>query len=71
MYDFKDLYNKHKHYTERLDRLRVKQFKVEQHLEAHPQDYTAVIDNMKLKSEIYREEKKIQQVLMMMEVVFE
>lgn len=71
MYDFKDLYNKHKHYTERLDRLRVKQFKVEQHLEAHPQDYIAVIDNMKLKSDIYREEKKVQQVLMMMEVVFE
>lgn len=71
MYDFKDLYNKHKHYTERLDRLKVKQFKVEQHLEAHQQDYTAVIDNMKLKSEIYREEKKVQQVLMMMEVVFE
>lgn len=71
MYDFKDLYNKHKHYTERLDKLRVKQFKLEQHLEAHPQDYIAVIDNYKLKSEIFREEKKVQQVLMKMEVVFE
>ena len=35
------------------------------------EDYIAVIDNMKLKSDIYREEKKVQQVLMMMEVVFE
>lgn len=49
------LYGRYKNITQRKNSLEVKQFKLEQHIRANPTDYTAIISNELIKSDIHRE----------------
>lgn len=64
----KDLYNKYKHHKKHLNSIEVKQFKMEQHLNKHPNDYITVIANQKTKSEIARTNYKIKETEKLMEI---
>lgn len=66
--DSKDLYNKYKHQKQHINRLEVKQFTVEEHLKYHPTDYVSVISNQKLKSDVYRAEYKLKEIVKKMEI---
>ena len=50
----KNLYTKRKHKLIQLHAKEKKQFILEQHVEKHPTDYTSVISNELLKSDIKR-----------------
>lgn len=50
------LYGRYKNITQRKNSLEIKQFKLEQHIRSNPTDYTAIISNELIKSDIHREE---------------
>lgn len=64
----KDLYNKYKNTTERKRSLEIKQFKLSQHIKQNPTDYTSVIANELVKSDIAREEMKLEELIRKMSI---
>lgn len=63
----KDIFNKYKQAKERLESLKTQQFKLELHVENHPIDYQSKIANELLKSDIYRQEYLISQLVRRLE----
>lgn len=55
----RNVYHAYRQTLQRKHSLEVKQYKLENHIKEHPTDYTSVIANELLKSDIYREEDKL------------
>lgn len=64
----KNLYTKRKHKLIQLHSKEKKQFILEQHVVKHPTDYTSVISNELLKSDIKRIEYSIKEIDKQMEL---
>ena len=64
----KNLYTKRKHKLIQLHAKEKKQFILEQHIAEHPTDYTVVISNDFLKSDINRIEYNIKEIDKQMEL---
>lgn len=64
----KNLYTKRKHKLSQLHAKEKKQFLLEQHVLEHPTDYTSVISNEILKSDIKRIEYSIKELDKQMEL---
>ena len=62
------LYNRYKNKLNQLHSMEAKQFKLEEHLASHPTDYTSVISNEILKSDIKRLEYSIKELDKQMEL---
>lgn len=62
------LYNRYKNKLNQLHSMEAKQFKLEKHLASHPTDYTSVISNEILKSDIKRIEYNIKELDKQMEL---
>lgn len=65
----KRLYNKYKQLLQRKHSIELRQYKVEQHLKDNPTDYTSVICNERLKSDVSYVDYLIEEVVRRLEVV--
>ncbi len=65
----KRLYNKYKQLLQRKHSIELRQYKVEKHLKDNPTDYTSVICNERLKSDIAYTEYLMEEIIRRLEVV--